>query len=431
MHHLYILILFILLAGCGSLKENILLTIDGETEEFSTSDFTNAVSKALREKYHKTPRIFVIKEENVYEKVFSSPSSFLKDFNKASETKYFYVISIRPIENQLKNRLEYEMLFASVESEAENIVYSRKPVISPYKVIQWLESFDEKDPSNIRKIFVFGKKSDKLLVLINTNRQWKSIDIKNISNGVNQIFNKISASNIICEMRGSSFELTKLLKTNNLFEDEFFDDAGKAFIFAISPTSKTTNERNFFEALFFSARSSFKNIFQIDAPAKSGEFFIDLSIIFSNYSQFDSDTVIYWKVNPDALEKKFIEFKKYGEFIDLEDNYVLVSSIDKIMPKGYLEVDEFLENKESTGENRIIKTLQENILEKRLFHLFYNPEKKTLRKLIFFEYVTTGKVTIKLAFGPIEPDKTEFYATELKKLGIKIETKPFSPKNFR
>ncbi len=423
--------LFLLITGCGSLKDNILLAVDGETEEFNVIDFTNTISKTLKEKYGKVPRLFILREENVYDKIFSSPSSFLKDFNATTESKYFYIVSIKPLTNQLKDRVEYEMLFASLESEDKNFLYSRKPVISPYRAIQWLKTFNEREITNLKKIYVFGRKSDKLLVFMNTNKLWKSIDKKNISKIIDLFFVPLSGSNIIYEMRETVDDVSKFFKTNELFEDEYFEDANNAMVFVVSPTAKLTNERNFFEALLFNAKSSFKKISQVDAPLKSSDFIYDLSAIFPNYAELVSDVVIYWKLNPDSLSRKFIEFKKYGDFINLEGNYLLATSIEKLMPKGYFELEDFFDKSQPAEENKIINSLQDAILEKRLFYLFYGQKGGVPKKLIFFEYVTTGKILVKLVFGPVENEKIDYYVNELKKLGIKLESKPVTPKIFR
>ncbi len=101
------------------------------------------------------------------------------------------------------------------------------------------------------------------------------------------------------------------------------------------------------------------------------------------------------------------------------------------MPKGYFELEDFFDKSQPAEENKIINSLQDAILEKRLFYLFYGQKGGVPKKLIFFEYVTTGKILVKLVFGPVENEKIDYYVNELKKLGIKLESKPVTPKIFR
>ncbi len=425
MKNAFLLFLFLVLLSCGekAISENVLITIDGNVNEFKVSDLTNVISRKFKEKTGKTPKIFLIRNEAVYDKVLDNPKDFLIDFNTKSGDKYFFVLAIKPLFNSLKDRVEYEMCFGSLESMKDNFEFVRGAVLSPFKII---DSFDEnylKNSENLKKVFVFGRKFDKLLVLINTNSMILNEEKKAFSNSIVDFFDKITKKSFVIEFRDVSTDVLKLFKENKIFEDVFFEDANRAFVFIVSSTAKKENERNFFEGLFFGSKADFKDVIEFDAPLKMESFIKDCSIIINNYSDINDKISLYWRLNPEFSDKTYIEFKKYGDFINLSGEYL---EITNIMEKGFFELEYFNENRE-----KIFDKIYGNILEKRLNQVFYDVKNKQVAKIIFFEYISTGKVIIKAVFGPIDRSKTSFYTKELEKLGIKVSSRILKPKEFR
>ncbi len=425
MKNAFLIFLFLVLVSCGekTITENVVITIDGNVNEFKVSDLTNIVSRKFKEKTGKTPKVFVIRNETVYDKVLDNPKDFLIDFNVKSGDKYFFVLAIKPVFNSLKDRVEYEMGFGSLESVKDNFEFVRGAVLSPFKVI---DSFDEsylKNSENLKKVFVFGRKFDKLLVLINTNSVILNEEKKVFSNSIVDFFDKITKKSFVIEFRDVSTDVLKLFKENKIFENVFFEDANRAFVFVVSSTAKKENERNFFEGLFFGSKADFKDVIEFDAPLKMESFVKDCAIVINSYSDINDKIALYWRLNPEFSGKTYVEFKKYGDFINLSGEYL---EITNIMEKSFFEVEYFNENRE-----KIFEKIYGNILEKRLNQVFYDVKNKQFAKIIFFEYISTGKVVIKAVFGPIDKNKTSFYTKELEKLGIKVSSRILKAREFR
>lgn len=425
MKNIFLFFLFLFLVSCAdkSITENVVITIDGNVNEFKVSDLTNVIARKFKEKTGKVPKVFVLRNEAVYDKILDGPKDFLMDFNSKREEKYFFVLAIKPVFNSLKDRVEYEMCFGSLESIKDNFEFVSGAVLSPFKVI---ESFDEsylKDSENLKKVFVFGRKFDKLLVLINTNSLILNGDKMNFSNSIVDFFDKITKKSFVVEFRDVSTDVLKLFKENKVFDDVFFEDANRAFVFVVSSTAKKENERNFFEGLFFGSKADFKNVIEFDAPLKMESFIKDCSIVINSYSDINDEITLYWRLNPEFSGKTYIEFKKYGDFINLSGEYL---EITNIMEKGFFEVEYFNENKD-----KIFEKIYAGILENRLNQVFYDVKNKQFAKVIFFEYISTGKVLIKAVFGPIDKSKISFYSKELEKLGIKVSSRIVKAKEFR
>ncbi|MCX7820693.1 MAG: hypothetical protein N2258_03360 [Brevinematales bacterium] len=421
-------LLFFLFLSCAekSINENIIIAFDGEIQEFKVSDFTNVVGRKFKEKTGKLPKMLVVKKEGIYDEVLDNPKAFIDEFNLKNDTKYYFALSIKPIFNSLKNRIEYEMCFGTIESLNHNLEFVRGAVLSPFKVI---EEFDEsyfKNSENLKKIFVFGKKVDKLLTLINTNNLIGIEDKKNFSNSLVNFFDKVSSKNFVITFREVSTDILKLFKDNQIFDDEFFEDANRAFVFIISSTAKKKEEKNFYEGLFFASKADFKDVIEFDAPININSLINDFSLIVSNYADIKDNLVIYWRINPDFTGKTYVEFKKYSDFINLPGEYLLLSSIDKIMDKDFFDFKYFNEKKEEIFDKIYLR-----IVEKRLNNLFYDRKNQKLSKIIFFEYISTGKIIIKAVFGPVDKNKISFYIKELDKLGIKANPALFKAGEFR
>ncbi len=402
--------------------KNIIVTIDMENEEFKATDFTNSLGKKIKEKLGKDTKILLMKQDGLYDEVVNNPSEFIKNFNLKSSDKYSFVLSIKPIENQLKKRTEYEMCVASIESKTENREYIKEPVLSPFKTIDWFNENNIKDESNLKKIFIFGEKNDKLLILVNTNDFLRKTQLKNTQ----KFFEELSGGNLKIELREVSKDILNVFKNNDnsIFDDNFFDDANKAFIFVISSTAKNKNERNFYEALLFGSKADFKKVVEFGAPLNIENFSLDMSIIFKNYSDLKDDVVVYWKMNPEVSGMTFVEYRNYGDFVNLKGNYILINYFDE--NKDSFEAAYFKENKE-----KIFEKIYNRIIEERLYNIFYDSENNNLRKIIFFEYITTGNIVIKMVFGPVEGNKVDFYKNELEKIGLKSQGKIVKPSDFR
>lgn len=430
MRNFFILtILFFLIASCGRVEENIILGISPAKAGIDISDLTNEISRVAKEKFKKRIYILLINEENVYDEIEKSPASFINYFNQKGDKKYSFVIGIKAFSNVLKNRTEFEVMFASSFSEDDRKNYSSQSVISVYEIVKWLSDFDYSDPEKLKNIYIFGKKVNKLLILFNHNV--KDSEKQEFQKRLEIIFKNLFPSGIEIKAVNAKFDLSNIINREyNPFEDDFFDEANRGIIFAVCPFLEENRRYSFFEVLLFSDKSSFKNIIKLSSPTDVENIVGDLAIYLTNRSIFYSDVAFYWKVDPNTLKRKQVCFLPYTEFVNLEGKYLLVKSASTFMPEGYLDRKDFFKDGISS-DSKFITILENKIINERLLYLFEN-KNGISKRFIFFEYITTGKKLIKLAFGPLSSaDNVEEYRKVFSKSGIIFENFVFSPADFR